>query len=68
MIWILESADSTDTVGWRVLDPRGEDAMTVRLPASFDVRLGASDFVIGAQVDSLDVPLVVRYSIGVKRD
>ena len=66
-IWILESAEPTDTVRWRVLDSRGEDAMIVRLPAAFDVRLGASDFVIGAQLDSLDVPLVVRYSIEGKR-
>lgn len=65
MIWLkVRLADSPEGVGdWLVLSPRGFEMYRVSLPATFRMLEADRRTVWGVDVDSLDVPLLVRYSI-----
>jgi hypothetical protein len=62
-VWIRREALGADTVAWEILNADLERAASVRLPASLELKTVYRDRVYGIELDSFDVPTVVRFEV-----
>lgn len=63
-VWVRRERPENGVVRWDVFDAALEPAGTTLLPAALDVLWVSDTAVYGVELDSLDVPTVVRYAIG----
>jgi len=62
-IWLKRESDGSGTNLWQILTPEGTLEGTVRLPGSQSVLAVTGRMLVTLELDSLDVPYVLRHGI-----
>ena len=62
--WLRREGHDPERVEWLVLDPDGAHVGRLHLPPPVNVLAAERDRFWGTALDELDVPYIVRYSVG----
>jgi hypothetical protein len=62
-LWIRAGSESSDSVTWLALGPRGQLTTMIRTPATLDLLAASGQSVYGVRTDSLGMQALLRYRI-----